>query len=126
MFTRSNTCLLPFTLYTTVRGLKVAPGAPGMAVGAGACAGVGIRGSAVRGGATVMTVSGGSARGVLGAAVGGALDDRLGGTVVRGALDITDRGVGAPTVALVVALSPLLMMTAVAMAPMATTTPTNT
>jgi hypothetical protein len=53
--------------------------------------------------------------------VGGA----FGGAVVLGVLEITVRGAGAPIVALVVALSPLLMTTAVATAPSATTTPTN-
>ncbi|OOK81884.1 hypothetical protein BZL30_1415 [Mycobacterium kansasii] len=51
----------------------------------------------------------------------------LGGAVVRGVVETTVRGIGAPTgaptVAFVVALSPLLMMTAVATAPSATTTP---
>jgi hypothetical protein len=40
-------------------------------------------------------------------------------------VDVTVRGAGGPTVALVVALSPLLMMTAVAIAPIATTAPMN-
>lgn len=94
-----------------------------MAVGAGSA--VGMRLSAVRGGMTEVTVSGGSARGVV---LDGALGvaERLGGAVVCGVVDITERGMGGPTVALVVALSPLLMITAVATAPIATTAPTNT
>jgi hypothetical protein len=72
------------------------------------------------GGVTVVTVSGG---------VWGALDglgDALGGTVVLGVegAEVTVLGGGTPTVALVDALSPLWMMTAVAMAPRATTAPT--
>jgi hypothetical protein len=75
---------------------------------------------------TVVTVSGGSwgTPDVLGEALGDGLADALGGFVVRGA-EVTVRGAGAPTVALVDALSPLLMMTAVATAPAATTAPTN-
>ena len=49
--------------------------------------------------------------------------EALGGLVVCGA-DVTGRGPG-PTVAFVEALSPLLMMTAVATAPIATTVPMN-
>ncbi len=71
------------------------------------------------GGVTVVTVSGGN---------WGALDglgDALGGAVVLGVegAEVTVLGAGTPTVALVDALSPLLMMTAVAMAPRATTAP---
>jgi hypothetical protein len=81
---------------------------------------VGIPGAAAPG-VNVVTVSGGSwgTREVVGA---GALD-ALGGLVVCGA-DVTGRGAG-PTVAFVEALSPLLMMTAVATAPTATTAPMN-
>jgi hypothetical protein len=76
-------------------------------------------------GVKVVTVSGGS----WGVLVG--LGDALGGTVVRGVdgcvegvvITVLGVGVGAPTVALVVALSPLLRMTAVAMAQVATTAP---
>jgi hypothetical protein len=80
-------------------------------------------------GLKVVTVSGGS----WGVLVGPG--DALGGTVVRGvdgcvegcvegvAITVLGVGVGAPTVALVVALSPLLRMTAVAMAQVATTAP---
>ena len=56
------------------------------------------------------------------------MGDALGGAVARGVegcvdgVVITVRGLG-PTVALVVALSPLLRMTAVAMAQVATTAP---
>jgi hypothetical protein len=50
----------------------------------------------------------------------------VGGTVSRGVVEITEVGdTGGPMVALVDALSPLLMMTAVAMAPIATTAPTT-
>ncbi|OBK57623.1 hypothetical protein A5656_17350 [Mycobacterium gordonae] len=70
-------------------------------------------------GAIVVTVSGGSRPRLE---VGGALVAALGGALDRG--DVTAvLGGAAPTVALVVALSPLLMITAVAMAPMATTAP---
>jgi len=61
---------------------------------------------------------------VLGGAVvlgGGVVVDVLGAGC--GVADSTGRG--APMVALVVALSPLLMMTAVAIAPIATTPPTS-
>lgn len=64
---------------------------------------------------TVVTVSGGS----------WATREGLGGAdalVVAGA-EVTGWGAGAPSVALVDALSPLLMMTAVATAPTATTAP---
>jgi len=83
---------------------------------------VGARVGAALGVVTVVAVSGGSwgAREVLGDGLG----DALGGFVVRGA-EVSVRGAGAPTVALVDALSPLLMMTAVATAPTATTAPTN-
>lgn len=82
-------------------------------------AAVGVCAGEALGVVTVVTVSGGSwgVRDVLG-------DDALGGVVVRGA-EVSVRGAGAPTVALVDALSPLLMTTAVAMAPTATTAPTN-
>lgn len=74
----------------------------------------------VPGGATVVTVSGGSCgRKVLGEGWG----DVLVGAVGRGEVDITVRGAGAPTMALVDVLSPLLIMTAVATAPSATTLP---
>ncbi|OQZ88321.1 serine kinase [Mycobacterium alsense] len=66
------------------------------------------------GGVTVVTVSGGNAGAE---ARGMGLGDALGGA------EVSVRGAGAPTVALVDALSPLLMMTAVAMAPTATTMP---
>jgi hypothetical protein len=85
-------------------------------VGGGAAEGV-----AGLGVVTVVTVSGGSC-GVR-EVPGDGLCDALGGFVFRGA-EVTVRGAGAPTVALVDALSPLLMMTAVAMAPRATTPPT--
>ncbi|MCV7147362.1 serine kinase [Mycobacterium riyadhense] len=76
-------------------------------------------------GVRVVTVSGGSwGRKVLGGDVGATRGAMLGGAVDRGVVDRTGRGAGAPTVALVVALSPLLMMTAVARAPSATTPPT--
>jgi hypothetical protein len=78
---------------------------------------------ALLGGGTVVTVSCGSRRVVLGGALG--VGDMLAGADVRGDVDITVRGAGAPTVAFVVALSPLLMMTAVAIAPIATTAPMN-
>ncbi|GLD41232.1 hypothetical protein Mkiyose1665_17320 [Mycobacterium kiyosense] len=95
-----------------MRGLRAAPG--GVAVGPGAA--VGSRVGALLGGVNVVTVSGGSGvRAVLGGVLGAA--------GLRGVVEITLRGVGAPTVALVVALSPLLMMTAVATAPTATTAP---
>lgn len=77
---------------------------------------------AALGGVSVVTVSGGSwgAREVL----GDGLCDAPGGLVVRGA-DVTEVGAGAPTVAFVDALSPLLMITAVAIAPIATTAPST-
>lgn len=68
----------------------------------------------------MVTVSGGS----CGEALGEGRCDALGGLVVRGA-DVTELGAGAPTVAFVDALSPLLMMTAVAIAPIATTAPST-
>lgn len=101
----------------------VAPG--GTAVGAGAALGSRVGGAAVLVGALpgvrVVTVSGGS-----GApdGVGGALVDALGGALDRGAVTAV-LGAGTPTVALVVALSPLLMITAVAIAPIATMAPMN-
>lgn len=106
----------------TVRGFSAIRG--GAAAGGGAA--VGVRAGEVLGAAlgvvTVVTVSGGSwgARDMLGAAaLGGAA---LGG-VVCGA-DVTVVGAGAPTVALVEALSPLLRTTAAAIAPTANTEPT--
>jgi hypothetical protein len=66
---------------------------------------------------TVVKVSAGNREGP-GAALGGT--DAL---VVAGA-EVTGWGAGAPSVALVDALSPLLMMTAVAIAPSAATAPT--
>ena len=72
------------------------------------------------GGVTVVTVSGGN-WGVgerLGELPGG-----LGGAVVLGVGGAEVMGAGAPTVAFVDALSPLLMITAVATAPRATTAP---
>jgi hypothetical protein len=76
---------------------------------------------AVLGGVTVVTVSGGSwgGREVLADGLGGAVGFGRGGTGVWVVTVVT----GAPRVALVDALSPLLMMTAVAMAPTATTAP---
>jgi hypothetical protein len=70
---------------------------------------------AALGGVTVVNVSRGNCGEV----------DALGGRAALGAVveDATVGGTGAPTVALVDALSPLLMMTAVAMAPTATTAP---
>jgi len=65
------------------------------------------------GGVTVVTVSGGTWVACEG----------LGGAVVLGVEDAEVGGTGAPTVAFVDALSPLLMMTAVATAPRATTAP---
>lgn len=101
-----------------MRGFTVADG--GIAVGAGAA--VGVRGSVVPGslpdGGTVVTVSGGSDGRKDGIGVS------LGGAVARGVVEITGvRVAGGPMVALVDALSPLLMMTAVATAPIATTAP---
>jgi hypothetical protein len=85
-------------------------------------AAVGVCAGAAVGVVTVVTVSGGS----WGAreAPDDGLGDALGGFVVCGA-EVSVRGAGAPTVALVDALSPLLMTTAVATAPTATTVPTN-
>jgi hypothetical protein len=76
---------------------------------------------AVLGGVTVVTVSGGSwgGREVLADGLGGAVGFGGEGTGVSVVTVVT----GAPRVALVDALSPLLMMTAVAMAPTATTAP---
>jgi hypothetical protein len=76
---------------------------------------------AVLGGVTVVTVSGGSwgGREVLADGLGGAVGFGREGTGVSVVTVVT----GAPRVALVDALSPLLMMTAVAMAPTATTAP---
>ena len=56
--------------------------------------------------------------------LGAGLCDALGGPEVRGA-DVMVVGAGAPTVAFVDALSPLLMITAVATAPIATTAPST-
>lgn len=88
----------------------------GTSAGGGAASG-GLVGAAL-GGVSVVTVSGGS----WGACE--VLCDALGGLVVRGA-DDTELGAGAPTVAFVDALSPLLMITAVAIAPIATTAPST-
>jgi hypothetical protein len=101
-----------------VLGFTVALG--GTSAGAGAASG-GLAGATL-GGVSVVTVSGGSwaAREVLGDGV----CDALGGPLVRGA-DVTEVGAGAPTVAFVDALSPLLMITAVAIAPIATTAPST-
>ena len=95
----------------------------GTSAGGGAASGGPV--GAALGGVSVVTVSGGSwgAREVLGVLVEGRCD-ALGGLVVRGA-DVTDVGAGAPTVAFVDALSPLLMITAVAIAPIATTAPST-
>jgi hypothetical protein len=80
-------------------------------------------------GVSVVNVSGGSWDVLVG------LGDALGGAVVSGGdgcvegcveglvITVLGVGVGAPTVALVVALSPLLRMTAVAMAQVASTAP---
>jgi hypothetical protein len=76
---------------------------------------------AVLGGVTVVTVSGGSwgGREVLADGLGAAVGFGGEGTGVWVVTVVT----GAPRVALVDAVSPLLMMTAVAMAPTATTAP---
>lgn len=88
----------------------------------GAAAGGGI--GAELGGVTVVTVSRGSwGCDVVGLVLGALLVVVLGGAVACGVVEITVRGAGGPTVALVVALSPLLMMTAVATAPRASTAP---
>jgi hypothetical protein len=103
-----------------VRGFSAVGG--GATVGAGAAVGVrvGPRPGDGLGGVTVVTVSGGN----WGAADGlGELLGGLGGAVVLGVEGAEVRGGGAPTVAFVDALSPLLMMTAVATAPRATTPP---
>ncbi len=69
----------------------------------------------------MVRVSGGSWG--LAEALGDGLREKLGGAV-DGVVDITVvRGAGGPTGVLIDALSPLLIMTAVAMAPSATTTP---
>src|SRR5689334_8271808 len=117
MFTRSSSCLVPFTLYTMVRGFSAAVG--GAAASGGTTVGAATAGGAMGaalGVVTVVTVSGGNWVG-RGAALGGT--DAF---VVAGA-EVTGCGAGAPTVAVVDALSPLLMITAVAMAPRATTAP---
>ena len=77
--------------------------------------------AAVLGGVTVVTVSGGSwgGREVPADGLGGTVGFGREGTGVWVVTVVT----GAPRVALVDALSPLLMMTAVAMAPTATTAP---
>jgi hypothetical protein len=100
-----------------------------MAVGGGAA--VGLLGGAAVGsvlnGGKVVTVSGGSwgRNDGLGERSDGVVGDALGGAVSRGVVEITGvRDTGGPMVAFVDALSPLLMTTAVAMAPMATTAPT--
>jgi hypothetical protein len=79
---------------------------------------------AVLGGVTVVTVSGGSwgGREVLADGLGGAVGFGREGTGVS-VVSVVTVVTGAPRVALVDALSPLLMMTAVAMAPTATTAP---
>jgi hypothetical protein len=97
----------------------------GIAVGAGAA--VGVLGNVALGcvvdGGTVVTVSGGSGGRKDGLGLVGVVS--LGGALQRGVVEITGvRGTGGPMVAFVDALSPLLMMTAVAMAPIATTAPT--
>jgi len=105
----------------TVRGFSAAGGgcsvSGGAAVGGAVGGALGVLVGAALGGVTVVTVSGGSLDG---------LGDVLGGAVGLGieGVEIIVRGVGAPTVALVDALSPLLTMTAVAIAPSATTAPT--
>ena len=78
---------------------------------------------AALGGVTVVTVSGGSwgTRDGLGDILGGAVGLGVEGEVIT----VRGVGVGTPTVAFVDALSPLLMMTAVATAPSATTAPTT-
>src|SRR5947209_12494247 len=102
----------------TVRGFSATGG--GAPVGTGAAVGVrvGTRPGDALGGVRVVTVSGGS--GVCDAL--GGLGDAL-GVLGAGGAEVSVRGAGAPTVAFVDALSPLLMMTAVAMAPRATTAP---
>ncbi len=100
-----------------MRGSSAAGGGGPVGVGGGAAVGVcvgPVLGAAL-GGVTVVTVSGGN-WGVLRGWAGPR------SSVVAGA-EVSVRGAGAPTVALVDALSPLLMMTAVAMAPRATTAP---
>lgn len=92
----------------------------------GAGAAVGVLGGVVTGslpeGGTVVTVSGGREGRKDG--LGRAVVVSLGGAVARGVVEITGLVVaGGPMVAFVDALSPLLMMTAVATAPMATTAP---
>lgn len=100
----------------------------GSAVGAGPAMGVldGTLLGTVPDGVTVVTVSGGSwelGDGLL----DGGLSDVLGATVVPGVVEITDvLDAGGPMVAFVDALSPLLMMTAVAMAPTARIAPAIT
>ena len=101
-----------------MRGFSAIGG--GASVAGGAAVGVCV--GAAPGVVTVVTVSGGGS-GVR-EAPGDGPGDALGGLVVCGA-EISGRGAGAPTVALVDALSPLLMTTAVATAPTATTAPTN-
>jgi hypothetical protein len=100
-----------------------------MAVGAGAAVGfLGARLGSVPGG-KVVTVSGGSCgpKDGLVDGRGAAVVDALGGADCRAVVEITGvREAGGLIVAFVDALSPLLMMTAVAMAPMATTAPATT
>jgi hypothetical protein len=89
----------------------------GRAVGAGAAVGP-LLGERL--GGTVVTVSGGSWDVLVGAG------EALGGIVVCGAdgvLTAVRDGIGGATVPLVVALSPLLMMTAVPMAQIAMSAP---
>ncbi|OBK92846.1 hypothetical protein A5645_22625 [Mycobacterium asiaticum] len=83
-------------------------------------------------GVSVVTVSGGSVRVTPGVVLGAVADggDMLGGLVLGVADGVVDMvgviaGRGGSTVALVVALSPLLMITAVAIAPIAMSAPTN-
>lgn len=102
-----------------MRAFGVADG--GIAVGGGAAPGVRVGaapGVCVGAGGTVVTVSGGNAE---------VLADGLGGSVVLGLAGVAGAelivlGVDT-TVPLVEALSPLLTMTAVAMAPSAATVP---
>jgi hypothetical protein len=110
-----------------VREFGVADG--GMAVGAGAAVGsLGARLGSVLGG-KVVTVSGGSCgpNDGLVDGRGGVVVAALGGADCRGVVEITGvREAGGPIVAFVDALSPLLMTTALAMAPTATTAPATT
>jgi hypothetical protein len=100
-----------------------------MAVGAGPAVGhLGAGLGRVLGG-RVVTVSGGSCgpSDGLGDGRGGVVVTALGGVDCRGVVEITGvLDAGGEIVAFVDALSPLLMTTAVAMAPTATTTPATT